>query len=168
MAENETKNLSKETFTPFTEFNLLERLFYVGYAESEPILVYKNGDDEVSAVFRTLLPSELRDIVERMNKFESMMGKVITERIETLARAIVSINHMPLVWSTREQNEFLEKNKRNASPLEMARHIIEEKFKSIMMIDAFYDAYIKFSDSITQKFEDAKKNLIPPNTSSQT
>lgn len=168
MAENETKDPKKETLTPFSEFNLLERLFYAGFAESDPITVYKDRDSELTVTFRTLTPPELRDIVECMNKYESMMGKVITERIETLARAIVNINHMPLCWSQREQNEFLEKNGRMASPLEMARNIVQDKFKSILIIDAFYDAYIKFSDSVTSKFEDAKKNLNPSDTSSQT
>lgn len=171
MADPENaKDLAKQTPIPaaFAEFDLLERLFYVGFAKSDPILVYKEGDVEINVMFRTLLPAELRDIVEQMNKYESMMGKVITERIETLARAIESINHMPLCWSQGDQQKFFEKNGRMPAPLEMARSIIQDKFKSILVIDAFYDAYIKFSDSVTAKFEDAKKNLTPSNTSSQT
>lgn len=157
---NSEENQTKKDVQPFTEINFLENIFYLGFVESEPTTVYKDEKVELIVVFRTLTPSEVRDIVEYMNKFESSMGKIITERIETLARAIVTINHMPLVLSAREQEDFSKKNNgRNLSPLEMARIIVEEKIRSIKLIDVLYDAYIAFADSVYKKFDDAKKNL---------
>lgn len=154
--------------TPFTEISFLENLFYLGYVESKPIQLYKDDKAELIVVYRTLTPTELRDIVEHMNKYESTMGKVITERIETLARAIVTLNHMPLILSAKERQDIHTKTGKDPSPLEMARIIMEDKIRSIMMIDLLYDGYLKFADDVSAKFSNAKKNLSDTIPSSQT
>jgi hypothetical protein len=141
-----------------SERNPLESLFYFGYAESDNIIVFQKDDLELKVQFRTLTPLELRDVFEKMQQFESPYAQHITERIETLARAIVHINHMPLILTEKERQEYFDKNGDNPSPLKMARYILREKIMSMAVIDALYSAYIKFSDETMEKIKEAKKN----------
>jgi hypothetical protein len=139
------------------EFHPLENLFYLGYAESPIIEVFKEDTVELKVQFRTLTPLEIRDITEAISLYDSSPAQMITERIETLARSIISINHMPLILTTKERQEFYEKNGRNPSPLEMSKIILQEKIRSMVVIDAIYEKYLEFSDSILNDLEKIKK-----------
>lgn len=142
-----------------SEMSLLESMFYLGYAQSPVIEIYNDGTVELKAKFRTLTPLEIRDVMEERENFTSAIAQAITERIELLARAIVTINHMPLVLTKEEQGKFFEDNKRQPSPLEMARHILRFKIRSMVVIDALYEKYLEFSNKVMTEFEDAKKKL---------
>jgi len=141
-----------------TEFYAFEQLFFLGYAESEPIIVYKDDKHEFVMKLRTLTPNELRDVVESAHKFETVGAQAITEKLETLARVIITINHTPLVLTQKEQQEYYEKHNEHPSSLTMARIILHEKIKSMEMIDRMYDKYMEFQVKINEKFEETKKN----------
>ena len=143
------------SFSP--ETYVFEQLFVLGYAESQPISVYTNGNIDISVVVRTLTPVEIRDVLEICGQLGSQGAQSIVERIETLARGIVTINHAPLVLTKKEQQDFYEKYNRSPSPLDMARIILNEKIKSLDVIDLIYEAYVKFTNSVTKDFEKAKK-----------
>lgn len=141
------------------ELHPLESLFYLGYAESPVIEVYKDDKVELKVKFRTLTPTEIRDITESVDNYSSQAAQLVTERIETLARTVISINYMPLVLSKDDQQKFYDEHKRQPSPLEMALIVIKEKIRSMMVIDALYEKYIEFSNKIMTDFDEAKKKL---------
>ena len=143
--------------TQAREIHSLESLFYLGYAESQPVVIYKDDKNELKVKFRTLTPAETRDVNEEITKYFSPHGQAVTEQIESLARAIVWINYMPLVLTREEQNKFFEDNKRNPSPLEMARIILRDKIKSLDIMNSMYKAYLEFQDGVSKELEDAKK-----------
>ena len=141
------------------EYHPLESLFYLGYAESSVIEVYKDDNIELKVKFRTITPAEIRDITEAVDNYSSQAAQIVTERIETLARSIISINYMPLVLTKDEQQAFFDEYKRQPSPLEMAQKVLREKIKSMLVIDSMYEKYIEFSNGIMTQFEEAKKKL---------
>jgi hypothetical protein len=114
---------------------------------------------ELKAKFRTLTPLEVRDITELVELYNADTAQIVTERIETLARAILYINYMPLTLPPDEQQAYYTKHGKNPSPLEMAKIILEEKIKSMFIIDALYTAYMEFTSDIFDKLEEAKKKL---------
>jgi hypothetical protein len=134
-----------------------EQLFFVGYVESKPIAVWKNENNDITVTFRTLTPLEIRDILEVSSKFQDDVARSITERIETLARAITTLNHAPLVLTKNEQQEYYEKNRENPSPLTMARMILSNKIKSLELINILYEKFTEFSNQVAKEFEEAKK-----------
>jgi len=143
------------------EYHPLASLFYLGYAESDPITVFEDKEQNLELIvkFRTLMPHELRDISEKSALYESGSARIITEQLETLARAIMSINHLPLTLPNHEQQEYFEKYKKNPSPLDMAVIVLTYKIKSLIVIDALYGAYSTFASKIVDKVEEAKKKL---------
>lgn len=139
---------------------ILEDLFYLGYASSNRIVIYKdNQGNEYTAKFRTLTPIELRSIFETSSRFASMEAQDITNKIEILARATTHINDMPLILTTKDRDDFFQKYKKEPTPLDQARFILTEKISSIHMLNLLYEAYAEFSDTIRTEFEDIKKNL---------
>ena len=139
------------------EYYAFEQLFFMGYAESDPISIYKDDKHEFVVKFRTLTPNELRDIVESAHAFQTAGAQAITEKIETLARVIVTVNHTPLVLTQKEQQEYYEKNNEHPSSLTMARIIMHDKIKSMEIIEIMYDKYMEFQLKINEMFEEAKK-----------
>lgn len=137
----------------------LEDMFYLGYTQSKKMIIYEHDDKKFTVVFRTLLPIELRDIFEAINRFSSFEAQAVTDRIETLARTIITINDMPLVMDQQDKKDFKEYHDRDPSPLEQARYILINKIKSVYIIDALYEAYIEFSNEIKTHFDDIKKKL---------
>ena len=140
-----------------TEFYAFEQLFFLGYAESDPITIYKDDKHDFVVKFRTLTPNELRDVIESAHKFVTLDAQAITEKLETLARVIVTINHTPLVLTQKEQQEYHEKHKEHPASLTMARIILHDKIKSMEIINIMYDKYMEFQMKINEMFEDAKK-----------
>jgi len=140
-----------------SEFYAFEQLFFMGYAESEPIVIYKDDKHEFIVKFRTLTPNELRDVIESAHKFETVGAQAITEKLETLARVIVTINHTPLVLTQKEQQEYYDKHNEHPASLTMARIILHEKIKSMEIIEIMYDKYMDFQIKINEMFEEAKK-----------
>lgn len=138
-------------------YHLFEQLFLVGYAESEPKVIYKKDDHEITIRVRTLTPNELRDVIEAAQKFQTMGAQAITEKLETLARAITTVNNAPLILTQKEQQEYFEKHREHPSSLTMARIILHDKIRSIDMINHMYDVYMDFVTQISEKFEEAKK-----------
>lgn len=167
---------SPEIITPPLSSNLpspaevdpLEALFNLGYATSAPKMIYKDDTFAIEVVFRTLTPPEMRDVYEASSQYGGLVAQTITERIETLARAIVTINHMPLILTAPEQQKFYVEKNRHPSPLEMAKVVLTEKIKSTSLIDALYEEYTEFSDKIANSFVDIKKKLKNPTSSSST
>lgn len=147
---------------------VLEDLFYLGYTKSDNIIIYSDDKKniEIGVKFRTLAPTELRDVYESVHKFNSWEAKEITEKIETLARAIYLVNEMPLVLDTKDKAEFNEKYDRDPSALEQAKFILIERFSSAIIIDLLYSAYQEFIGKITTEFDDLKKKLKNPTSSS--
>ena len=139
------------------EYYAFEQLFFLGYAESDPITIYKDNKHEFVVKFRTLTPNELRDVIESARKFETIGAQAITEKLETLARVIITINHTPLVLTQKEQQEYYEKNSEHPSSLTMARIILHDKIKSMEIVELMYDKYMNFQMKINERFEEAKK-----------
>lgn len=139
------------------EVYIYSQLFVLGYAESEPKTLYKTDNFELTVRFRTLTPNELRDVFETVGALQSTGGQAIVERIETLARSIVTINHAPLVLTKQEQEEYAAKYGNSPSPLAMARTILNDKIKSLEVIDLLYTEYVKFANQVSEDFEKAKK-----------
>lgn len=153
--KKENKKQSKIAFNP------LENLFNFGYAESDVIEIFSDEENklELKVKFRTLTPTEVRDITEFIELYNSDTSQIITEKIETLARAIMYINYMPLTLTPDEQQAYYTRYGKSPSPIEMARTILQEKIKSIFIIDALYNAYSEFSQEVISKLEEAKKKL---------
>jgi hypothetical protein len=64
---------------------------------------------------------------------------------------------MPLILTDKERDELQNKLRHAPSPLDMARAVIQEKIRSLVIIDALYDAYSEFLEEINKKFEFIKK-----------
>jgi len=143
--------------TPDNRIPILEDLFYLGYTTSDKINIYKKDKSEINVIFRTITPVEHRDIFEYMTNFSSTEARLIVEKMEILARAIKTINDMPLVLDVSERERFKKDHDRDPSPLDQARHIVSEKIKSVYVIDALFEAYTKFVDEVRESFEDIKK-----------
>ena len=137
----------------------LEDLFYLGYATSDKITVYKDGDKEITAVFRTLTPIESREVWEEVVRFSSLPGQALVEKVETLIRAVKTINDMPLVLDPKQSKEFRDKHGENPSPLDQARIIFWDKISSELIINALYEKYFEFSSKIKNNFDNIKKKL---------
>jgi hypothetical protein len=159
------KNQQKEPIG----YSPLESLFHFGYAESPVIDIFSDEESnvELKAKFRTLTPTEIRDITEFIELYDAGASQVITEKIETLARAVMLVNYVPLILPPDEQQAFYDKHGKSPSPLEMARMILQEKIKSMFIIDALYEAYAEFSQSIIEKLEKAKKKLKTKSANSE-
>ena len=156
--KQQQRQIQDDVINPGNESYVYEPLFLLGYAESPGILVYKDDKNEIIAKFRTLTPNEMRDVYEASTRFQTSVAQAITEKLETLARAITTINNTPLVLPQKEQQEYFEKYNQNPSPLTMARIILHQKIKALVVIDALYDKYLEFSEGVYKKFEDGKKN----------
>jgi hypothetical protein len=145
------------------QISILEDLFTVGYARSEEYKLYEDDNGlEFCVQYRTLTPSELRDIAEVLGNYRSVPAQIWTEKIETLARAITFINKMPLILDTKDRKDYEDKNKTSLSSLEQARIILYEKIKSPFVINLLFEKYQDFSSSIANSFEEIKKKLNNP------
>lgn len=149
-------NQEKENFL---ELSTLEDIFELGYANSKKIDIYNDGKVKISATFRTLTHNEVKDVFEQSNKYTTLAAQTMAERVETLARAIKTINDMPLHLSTLEREEFRKEYNRDPTPVEQAKVTLVKKIKSHLVIDALYEAYIEFSSKIEKEFVDIKKKL---------
>jgi len=85
-------------------------------------------------------------------------AQVITEKLETLARAITTVNNVPLILTQDEQQEYFEKHQKHPSSLTMARIIWHDKVRSMSLIDHLCDVYMEFVTKVGEDFENAKKN----------
>lgn len=141
-----------------SEIHPLLNIFTLGYTESEPIEIYKDESVELKVKFRTLTPAEHIDIQEEAARYESPVGSIIAERMSTLMRAIITINHMPLILTVPEQEKYKEDHGNYPSPLEMSRIILTEKIRSMLVLDAMYEKYMEFTEEIINKLENIKKN----------
>ena len=142
------------------DFSEFESLFRKGYTVSPDVVVFtdKETDLDLIARFRTLTPVELREIFEEVYKFNSPVGQTVTEQLETLARTVVTLNGSPLAMSKVEVDEFFSKNDRYPSPLEMARYVMQDKIRSVVIIDALFSKYVEYAEEVIKNFEDLKKN----------
>ena len=152
---------------------ILEDMFSLGYAKSGEVVVYEGEQAgktiKITAEFRTVLPAEIRDIFEEVQKYPSFLGGFVTEQIETLARALIKINGMRLALDQNDRTDMLkELDTTSITPLNEARYILIKKIKSVHVLDALYDSYKKFIDTVRQKFEDSKKKLNSPPSSNLT
>lgn len=151
-------------------FPVLEDIFALGYTESKPTTLFKdeNTGFELVIHFRTLTPSEHRDIFTAMGKYDTFASQDVTKKLETLARAVKLINSMPLILPNNEITEFYNSHNRNPTPLEQAKIIFTKKIKSMHVIDAIWDAYQEFIDNVSKEFEDIKKKLNDQKSSELT
>ena len=153
------------------EFNnevaALEDLFLIGSTKSNVYTIYKDDSgQQITVQFRSLQPTEIMDVAEAVARHVSVEAKYITEELETLARAIMYVNGMPLILNEKEREDFFKANKKQASPTEMARIILYDKVKSEHILDAMYEAYKEFIKGIQIDFEEVKKKLMNPASSS--
>lgn len=146
---------------------VFENLFSIGYTVSDPYIIYHDEEKglKIEAIFRTLTPSELREVYDICNRFESYGAKDITEKIEVLARGVATLNGMPLVLDPKEREDFKKRIGRDPSPLEQARIIFIDKLKSPDMLDALWEVYEEFRNGIKADFEEIKKKLRDLNSS---
>jgi hypothetical protein len=142
------------------QITILEDIFSLGYSKSQDIKVYEDSRGvEFIVQYRTLTACELRDIAETLGGYRSLAAQVWTEKIESLARAIVHINKMPLILDLPDRKAFEEKHKQQPSVLEQARIILYEKIKSPHIIDVLFENYQEFVGVVAQSFDDIKKKL---------
>lgn len=146
----------------------LEDLFSLGYTRSDVYTIYHDEESgkKITVQFRNLLPHEIREVADEVNKRASPVSQLITEQMETLARAVVCVNDMPLVLTSDERELFKKEHRREASSFDMARIIMYEKIKSTHVLDAMYDAYQEFIKTIDTHFDEIKKKLSHPQSSS--
>lgn len=160
--------------TPYTtvatdrDTAVLEDLFLLGYTTSEPIAIYKDEKTEIRVQYRTLLPYEHREIAQAVSSFTSPVAQYITEQIETLARAVVTINSMPLQLNLDDKKSFQSEHRREPTPLDQARYVMTKKIRSKHILDAMFDAYVEFVEGITKHFEELKKKLNQTRTFEST
>jgi len=159
-----SKVVPEQSNPDFSKTSILEDMFYLGYTKSEKVVVYRDESKEVeiNAVFRTITPAELREIYEASGRYETVGGQAITEKLETLARAIVTINEMPLILDTNDREKFKKEYGRDPDVLEQAKIILIEKLKSPELLDMLYESYREFAKTITEQFNDIKKKLKNP------
>jgi len=138
---------------------ILEEIFLLGYATSEPIVIFENKEKGllVEVVFRTLTPPENRDIYETLVSFMHPEAQFITQKLETLARAIVRMNDMPLTLSAADQEDYAAKIGRSPTPLDQARYLLSKQNKSTVLVDALYEAYTNFVAETETSLHDLKK-----------
>lgn len=143
------------------EVSPLENLFYLGKANSPLLTILEDKEKgiELKVKFRTLYPAEYRDIADLSFTYESAPSQMITEKIETLARAVISLNHMPLALTQQDREEYFKKRGKYPTPLEEARVILYDKINSEVIIDSLYEAFVEWSDSIIKDLKGAKKKL---------
>ena len=147
----------------------LEDLFLIGSTRSNVYTIYKDDSGKfVTVQFRSLQPTEIMAVADAGERHSSALGKFLCEELETLARAIVYINGMPLILTTSERDVYFKEYKRYPSPLEMARIILYDKIKSQHILDAIFEAYGEFIKSIQENFENLKKKLTNPDSSNST
>jgi hypothetical protein len=152
----------KETPHYLSDVTTLEDLFTLGYVESKPILVFDNQEKNIriEVIFRTLLPYEIRDIFEFASNFNSLFAQQIAEKLETLARAVKTINNRPLFLGSDDRKVFKDKHGREPTALDEAKVILSEKIKSPLVIDALWKEYEKFKTDVAKIFEeDLKKKF---------
>ena len=138
---------------------VLEELFTLGYTVSESKVIFEDEKKDllVEVTFRTLTPSEHRDIYETLGSFMHPEAQFITQKLETLARAIVKMNGMPLTLSASEQESYAEKIGRSPTPLDQARLILTTQVKSTLLVNMLYKTYIEFTQEVEKAMEDLKK-----------
>lgn len=155
---------------------ILEDIFLLGYAKSEPMHLFTQEKDgqtlKLVAEYRTLLPAEIRDVFEDVQRYQSFLGQLVTEQIETLARGIVQINGMRLALDQTDRaalvKEFRDSDQPHPTPLAEARYILTHKIKSPMVIDLLFEGYKKFTNKVKDAFDDVKKKLNDPPSSAST
>ena len=139
----------------------IEDIFVLGYTRSDIIKVYSDEKTgmEITVQFRTLTHTEIKDVCEALYGLRHTLSQVIVEKIETLARAIVTLNGSPLILDEHDRENFAKLYKHEPTSLDMAKYVLIEKIKSILVINALYEAYEEFLGNVTKQFEDIKKKL---------
>jgi hypothetical protein len=147
----------------------LEDLFLIGSTRSNVYTIYKdNSGKAITVQFRSLQPTEIMAVANAVERHQSPLGKYIAEEIETLARAIIYVNNMPLVLTTHEREKYFKENNRIPTPLDNARTILQDKIKSPHILDAMFEAYGEFIKGIQDDFDNIKKKLTLPDSSNST
>lgn len=127
---------------------------YFGGARSKPIEI----TPQISVVFRTLTTREQIDVLENTARFRDQDAKLFYRQIETLARAVVSINSDALRMTTIERDKFKEDRKRDPTAIEEASSMLLDHVP-LHLTASMYEAYIMFRDGQFTEFEDIKKKL---------
>ena len=147
----------------------LEDLFLLGSARSNIITIYKDDSGKfVNVQFRSLQPTEIMAVADAVERHASSLGKFVSEQLETLARAIMYVNGMPLVLTAKEREDYFKEHERYPSPLEMARIVLYDKIASPHILDAMFEAYMEFVKGIQENFDNIKKKLMNPDSSNST
>lgn len=146
----------------------LEDLFNLGYTKSGPVTVLEDENgNKIIAEYRTLTPSEQRDIFEVTSEYSSPASQAISLKLETLARAVQKLNGMPLILDSNDVKKYEDAhNGKSPSALEQARFIMYNNMKSHVVIDILYEGYENFMDDVNKTFENIKKKSNSQNSSS--
>ena len=158
-SQSNNDNFSLNNSIQMEGTSVLEDLFLIGYTKSKKIRVYQDDKYTLDVVFRTLTPTEWRDIFEICGKYSTFGSQNITEKLEILARSICMINDMPLTLNIKDKEYFKTKYGREPDPLDMSRFILIEKINSLPLVELIYEEFRKFDDEIKSNFEDIKKKL---------
>lgn len=159
-AQETPGNISPQSLTDPKSVADLEDIFSLGYATSDPVVLFEDEDKGIyiEVVYRTLTPLELKDVFDEVAKSVSSFGQRITERIETLARAIQTVNKSPLVLSAADQEHYCKKFEVDSmTPLDQARVILRTKIKSVEVIEMLWKKYQEFKENVVKDIEDIKK-----------
>jgi hypothetical protein len=147
----------------------LEDLFLIGSTKSNVFTIYKDDEGrQITVQFRSLQPVEIMEVAEAADRHSSSIARYTIEELETLARAIMYVNGMPLILNEKEREDYFKTKKKYPSPTEMARIILYEKIKSPHILDAMYEAYTDFIKGIQLGFDEVKKKLMNQESSNST
>lgn len=151
--------------SPDFTYSVLQDVFALGYARSQERVLLKDeaANLSVRVVYRTLIPAEVRDIYEVIGKYNSVLGQLITEQIETLARSVESINGMALQLPRNDCMQLAQELKvESPSPLQQARYVLTHKVKSAHLLDTIWVGYKDFVTEVDAQFEEIKKKSQNP------
>lgn len=152
-----------------TQAAALEDLFLIGNTKSNLYTIYQDDSGkQITVQFRSLQPTEIMEVAEAVARLVSPEAKFITEELETLARAIMYINSMPLILNEKEREDYFRSYKKHPSATEMARICLYDKIKSEYLLDAMYEAYKEFIKGIQIEFDEIKKKLMNQASSNST
>lgn len=119
-------------------------IFLKGRTTSEPIQIA----DDVSVVFRTLMPADWTWIHERANEYDSADAKLLAEQILKLAKAIVILGNGPLELDGDELEILKQKlGRQNVSKVDQAADILSTQM-SQEALDYLEEHYTRFHREI--------------------
>lgn len=134
--------------------HFLEELFRYGKTMSDPIEVLPN----VNVIYKTLTPTQQMQADERIERYRNEDARMICMMIESLARAIFTINSMPLFLDESEFQTLEKDLGHKPSPAEQSAYILSTKVER-PVLEILYAEYLNFYLALVGKVDEIKKKL---------